>query len=125
MVEHLRGGGSRHAAAVVPGQVVRRGVFWGAFAWLPVACLAAVIAGLIFAPAALAASMRALGADPFAAVLVYLLVGSGHCAGFVLHALRNARLARAQRMRWVVALALASGVAAPLYWWKGHTAAAQ
>lgn len=108
----------------VPGQVLRRGALWGAFAWLPAACVVAIFAAIGFAPQALAAWLRAAAAEPLGWLVTYLAVGPAHCIAFVLHALRNTRLGGAQRARWVLALAFASGIAAPLYWWRGFTARA-
>ena len=107
------------AAAVAPGEVVRRGAFWGAFAFLPAAGVLAAVAAAVVAPRVVADALAAVEADPLIALALYSVFGAGHCAAFVVHALRNARLAAAQRARWVLAFAFASTVAAPLYWWKG------
>ena len=112
------------AAGPAPGEVVRRGALWGAFAFAPAACLVAVVAALVLAPAPLAATMRTIAAEPVALLALFLLIGGGHCVAFAWHAVRNPRLAGARRARWVIALALAPGVMAPLYWWRGLTATA-
>ena len=92
------------------------------FACLPGACLVAVILGLVFAPAALAVLLGQISEDPVPLIVLYMLVGVAHNAGFVIHAVRNPRVQGARRASWVLALALASGIAAPIYWWKGLTA---
>lgn len=116
--------GSEGAAAAAPGQVVRRGVFWGAFAFLPAAALVAAVAAAVIAPHVFAETLAAVEADPVVALVLYTVLGAGHWAAFTVHALRNARLAPSQRARWVLAFVFATSVAAPLYWWKGLAAPA-
>lgn len=110
---------SAEAAAAAPGEVVRRGVFWGAFAFLPAAGFVAAVVTAVVAPGVFADALAAVEADPVIALALYGAGGAGHWAAFIVHAMRNARLAAAQRARWVLAFAFASTVAAPLYWWKG------
>lgn len=106
-------------SGLAPGQVPRRGLLWGAFACVPLGLLAGLLVAFLVAPAPLAAFLQEVTADPVSAIVLYLFAGAGHCVAFVWHAARNPRLNGPARARWVMALAAASGVAAPMYWWRG------
>jgi hypothetical protein len=107
---------------LAPGQVNDRPSFWGLFAFLPLVVLA--LAGLAFWVGGWPFTrIRAtIVASPADWVLAYTLGGLLHAAAFALHAWKNELLFARERGLWIVAFALASTVAAPIYWFKGFTA---
>jgi hypothetical protein len=104
-----------------PGEVPQQSSAWAFLAFAPAVIVATVLLGFVTDLPSLQVLVSHFRRSPATWVLGYWMISILQAAAFSMHALRSDRLEPGQRVAWVFAFAVASPIAAPLYWLKGLT----
>lgn len=102
-----------------PGEVPKQSSAWAFLAFAPAVMVAALLLGVVTDLPSMQGLVSHFRRSTVTWLLGYWVISLLQAAVFSMHVFRNERLEPGQRMAWVSAFALASPIAAPLYWLKG------